>query len=159
MPSSWTLWTSWSSCSQTCGPEATRRRSRIFTPGRHGGNTAADGDLDEVQYCAEKKERPIPTPCPIPARKSSSQWESWSACTETCYPEGSQPPMIERKRECIPATLVDTTKNKNHWTFNRNINNCSNIMDVTENKQCDIKPCPGEYTISSARSSYSHPDR
>ena len=151
VPHSWTLWTRWSQCSETCGDRASRQRSRSFIPGRHGGKTEADEDLVQSEKCSESTElNPVdregfPTPCPRPARTSPSRWESWSACTETCYPENSRPPMIERKRKCIPATLVDTTRNKQNWRFNLNINNCSDITDVTESKQCDIKPCPGNY--------------
>ena len=136
MPAQWTPWTSWSTCSLTCGPGATRRRSRIFIPGRHGGKTNPDGALEETQDCSESSE--FPTPCPKPARASNS-WESWSRCTETYYQEGSRPPLATRRRRCIHSTL------SSNWKFN-NIANCSDLAPAlpTDSKVCDIKPCPGK---------------
>ena len=135
VPAQWTPWTSWSTCSLTCGPGATRRRSRTFIPGRHGGKTLPDEDLEETQYCAEDKE--FPTPCPRDCHASQSEWESWSSCSEQCYPEGSQPPMIHRRRKCIEATLAK------NWKFNTNIKNCTDLLPVTESKLCG-SPCLGE---------------
>ena len=51
VPAKWTTWTEWGACTPTCGPGATRLRSRTFTPGRHGGKTTPDGDLEERKDC------------------------------------------------------------------------------------------------------------
>ena len=142
VPASWTSWTSWSPCSQTCGAVASRRRSRTFFPGRHGGKTRPDEALKETQNCSESSElKEFPTPCPKPAHMSQT-WESWSPCTETCYPEKSQPPTKHRKRECIKATF------SNNWKYNININNCTDLSPVAEIDICGIQPCPGENTIN-----------
>ena len=142
VPAQWTPWTSWSTCSLTCGPGASRRRSRTFLPGRHGGKTRPDEALEETQNCSESSElKEFPTPCPKHAHMSQT-WESWSSCTETCYPEKSQPPTKHRKRECMEATF------SNNWKYNTNIFNCTDLSPVAENDICGTKPCPGENTIN-----------
>ena len=135
VPAELTNWTSWGACSKTCGPGATRTRSRVFTPGRHGGKTTPDGDLEEKEDCLKSKE--FPTPCPIPA-KTSQTWGSWSPCTGSCYPEGSERPVSIRRRECISATF------SSNWMFNINIANCTDLAPVTESKLCEIATCIGE---------------
>ena len=133
---SWNLWTRWSPCSQTCGAGASRIRSRTFMPARHLGKTPPKGPGEQTQDCSKLRE--FPTPCPKPARASNS-WESWSRCAETCYQEGSIPPLVTRRRRCIHSTL------SSNWKFN-NIANCSDLAPAlpTDSKVCDIKPCPGK---------------
>ena len=134
-PAEWTSWTSWGACSKTCGAGATRTRSRTFTPGRQGGEAKPEGDLEEKEDCLKSKE--FPTPCPIPAQTSQS-WESWSPCTESCYPEGSQHPTMWRRRRCIPAIL------SGNWKVNTDIANCTDLEPVEESKNCEISFCQGK---------------
>ena len=129
-------WTMWTSCSSTCGPRSTRKRSRSFIAGRHLGDHKPPGDTEQVEYCSQSKNLTIPHPsCPTDARHG--QWGEWSSCATTCYPELSFPPTVERTKECIPAILSDDAD------VNLNVITCGQLEEAKQTKFCEIPPCPG----------------
>ena len=135
VPATWMDWKPWGPCSSSCGPGATRQKSRSFIPGRHGANPEPDkGNSEETQVCSTIPDWPT---CPTPARYSS--WKSWSSCTQTCYNEGSQRPLMTRSRECTEASLSTNPD------FNTNIATC-NDFELSETMPCGTPLCPGEDT-------------
>ena len=136
VPEQWTDWRQWGSWTRSCGSGATRQRFRSFTPGRNGGKTEPDMPTTETET-GEMFDW-WPTPCPVPAKYG--QWGNWDPCTMTCYYEGTQPSMIQRRKKCKPAIL------SNNSTIDANIATCEDLGDITERKTCpeDNKICPGE---------------
>ena len=121
-------WSSWTTCTSTCG-DAKRHRFRNFHEGRHGGETKPEGDTEEVEYCANGS-------CPVDARHG--KWKPWPACSQTCFKEGSYPPIVERTKECIPEIPSDNPD------FNRNIITCDTLQEFREGKPCQIPLCSGK---------------
>ena len=134
VPAQWTMWTPWTSCSLTCGPGGTRERSRNPIPGRHP-TTEPEGDPSQSQECSTSSIPGWPT-CPKPA--TYGIWEDWPPCPKTCFNEGSFPPLIERKRKCLAATLSSNAD------LNNNIVTCATLPEIRDRKICRIPPCPGE---------------
>ncbi|CAB4055396.1 Hemicentin-1,Thrombospondin-1,Adhesion G protein-coupled receptor B3,Thrombospondin-2,Adhesion G protein-coupled receptor B1,Mucin-like protein [Lepeophtheirus salmonis] len=70
---SWSIWTSWSTCTKTCGG-GSRRRSRTCTPAQNGGQpcigTATDESTCNTQECI--------------VIGSWAQWGRWSTCSKSC---------------------------------------------------------------------------
>ena len=132
----WLEWTSWTPCSSTCGPHATRKRSRSFITGRHGGDDKPSGKPEEVEYCSSSKDI-VPNwgSCPVDARHG--KWNPWPACSKTCFEEGSYPPTVERIKKCIPEIPSDNPD------FNLNIITCDTLQEIKESKPCEILLCPG----------------
>ena len=130
----WLEWTSWTPCSSTCGPHATRKRSRSFITGRHGGDDKPSGNSEEVEYCSRDT---VPNwgSCPVDARHG--KWNPWPACSKTCFEEGSYPPTVERTKKCIPEIPSDNPD------FNLNIITCDTLQEMKESKPCEILLCPG----------------
>ena len=132
-------WKPWGPCSSSCGPGATRQKSRNFIPGRHGANPEPDeGNSEETQICSTQTIPDWPT-CPTPANEGC--WGEWTRCTQTCYNEGSQPPLMTRRKKCIAATLSTNA------AFNFNISTCNNLQMPSETKPCDIPFCPGDQKV------------
>merc|ERR1719495_2807999 len=128
----WLEWTLWTPCSSTCGPHATRKRSRSFITGRHGGDDKPSGNSEEVEYCSRDT---VPNwgSCPVDARHG--KWNPWPACSKTCFKEGSYTPTVERTKECIPEIPSDNPD------FNRNIITCDTLHEFRESKPCQIPLC------------------
>ena len=140
-------WTSWTPCSQTCGPQARRHRSRSYIEGRHGGEKS--GKLkepsEEVDYCLSSKDTTIKSnwgSCPVNARHG--EWGDWNpVCPNTCYNEGSLPPTKTRIRVCETETLSDNPE------FNKKVIRCANganlLPEIKEKETCPgSRLCPGE---------------
>ncbi|KAF7709424.1 semaphorin-5B isoform X1 [Silurus meridionalis] len=73
--SSWSLWESWTSCSQECAKGyRSRKRTCAGTDGKNSPNTCR-GSPVEYQDCN-------PQPCPV--KGAWSCWSSWSQCTVPC---------------------------------------------------------------------------
>ena len=141
VPAKWMDWTPWTACSPSCGSGATRQRSRGVIPGKHGANHEPAGNDKEAEDCSTLTIPDWPT-CPVPARHG--EWDSWSLCTQTCYDEGTFPPMTRRIRKCIEATL---SSNPN---LNLNIDTCATLPKISETHLCQIPLCPGaSYNITS----------
>jgi len=66
-------WSSWSTCTETCGGGTQTRTRTVITPASNGG--ADCPVLEETRACNEQ-------PCPIDCEVSA--WSNWSTCTETC---------------------------------------------------------------------------
>ena len=130
----WLEWTSWTPCSSTCGLHATRKRSRSFITGRHGGDDKPSGNSEEVEYCS-RYTMPNWGSCPVDARHG--KWNPWPACSKTCFEEGSYPPTVERTKKCIPEIPSDNPD------FNLNIITCDTLQEMKESKPCEILLCPG----------------
>ena len=83
----------------------------------------------EEQACSELPD------CPKPATVGS--WGAWSACAQTCYPEGQPIPQIERDRSCTEAILSTDE------TLNAEVATCNQLGEVKMYKNCNIGTCPG----------------
>uniref|UniRef100_A0AAR2JHF0 Semaphorin-2A n=1 Tax=Pygocentrus nattereri TaxID=42514 RepID=A0AAR2JHF0_PYGNA len=72
----WTPWSSWSSCSTSCGVGFEVRQRSCNNPApRHGGRVCV-GQAREERLCNEN------TACPLPV--SWVPWSSWSKCSAPC---------------------------------------------------------------------------
>ena len=69
----WESWTTWSSCSASCGDGLTSR-VRSCTEGRHGGEMCPDAFEKEELGCNLKE-------CP---NCQVSRWSTWSRCSSSC---------------------------------------------------------------------------
>ncbi|XP_042230990.1 hemicentin-1-like isoform X2 [Homarus americanus] len=82
----WSLWTSWSDCSVTCG-QGLRQRTRLCdSPPPAAGGAECEGDDLEVMPCSN-------SPCLLDGNWGS--WEPWSVCSVSC---GGG--VRRRQREC-----------------------------------------------------------
>eukprot|EP01012_Entosiphon_sulcatum_P049575 TRINITY_DN6820_c0_g1_i6.p1 TRINITY_DN6820_c0_g1~~TRINITY_DN6820_c0_g1_i6.p1 ORF type:complete len:7637 (+),score=112.47 TRINITY_DN6820_c0_g1_i6:5459-28369(+) len=66
-------WSTWSTCSKTCGVGEQKRSRTVTTQPEFGG--ASCPQLEEYQPCA------LP-PCPVDCQLST--WSSWTPCNQTC---------------------------------------------------------------------------
>ncbi|KAM3620522.1 uncharacterized protein V6R79_024924 [Siganus canaliculatus] len=72
---SWSAWSVWEECSQSCGQgNRTRTRTCSSPPAQHGGRLC-EGRAVEVTMCSIR-------PCPVAGNWGS--WLPWSPCSETC---------------------------------------------------------------------------
>ena len=69
----WESWTTWSSCSASCG-NGLSSRVRSCREGRHGGETCPD-DFEKEELGCNLKE------CP---NCNASRWSTWSRCSSSC---------------------------------------------------------------------------
>ena len=69
-------WSTWSTCSKSCGG-GTQTRHRIYTPPKRGGRDLPHGhsDLSQSQACNTQG-------CPIDGY--FTPWEAWSKCSKKC---------------------------------------------------------------------------
>ena len=68
-------WSSWSACSQRCGPGVATRSRSIKDHASNGGETCVAA-LTEMKECSEQPCRSVDC--------RWSEWEAWSECTATC---------------------------------------------------------------------------
>ncbi|WAR04241.1 SEM5A-like protein [Mya arenaria] len=109
----WTDWTEWSTCFQSCGSTAIRRRHRYCSnpPPRFGGRACVGND-NEDEYC------PVP-----PVQRTWTMWADWSECSANC--NGG---FMTRRRTCsLPEPSAD-------MSIPCNGNN-------QELRMCNTKPC------------------
>ncbi|XP_031566331.1 uncharacterized protein LOC116301419 [Actinia tenebrosa] len=84
----WTAWSSWSSCSVSCGGGSQSRTRTCTNPAPANGGSNCDGPSSETQACSQ-------TTCPTPIHGNWTEWSSWSSCSVSCG-GGSQ----SRTRTC-----------------------------------------------------------
>ncbi|XP_057313086.1 SCO-spondin-like isoform X2 [Hydractinia symbiolongicarpus] len=82
----WSEWSSYTSCSSTCGVGTQSRTRSCNNPAPSNGGTECSGSAIERPSC-------FSSPCPVPG--VWSVWGSWSACQVTC---GNG--IISRTRTC-----------------------------------------------------------
>ncbi|CAK8681955.1 unnamed protein product [Clavelina lepadiformis] len=112
-------WTSWSNCSLRCGNGTQERQKYIFREAQYGGSLCpADDELNESIICNKAE-------CPVDCNVSS-----WSACDRYCG-NGAQ----ERHRNVTRYTQYGGTP-------------CPHNDDLMEIKNCQIKDCPINCTVS-----------
>ena len=66
-------WSTWSSCSRSCGSGLRRRNRRIIQLAQNGGSCGYS--LTSSVSCTDK---PCPVPCDV------SEWSAWSRCSRSC---------------------------------------------------------------------------
>ena len=66
-------WSTWTTCTLTCGGGAQTRSRSVVTHAEHGGYVCPS--LEEVQQCND-------SPCPVDC--TTTEWTGWSTCTATC---------------------------------------------------------------------------
>ncbi|XP_039283043.1 semaphorin-5B [Nilaparvata lugens] len=79
---SWTAWSAWSDCSQTCGVAVKTRRRACGNPApAHGGRVCVGTDTLEM-YCHSNPPCPAPS---APVRDGAwSAWGAWGECSARC---------------------------------------------------------------------------
>ena len=139
---SWSMWSSWSSCSGNCrkdgAPVPIRSRSRSCHPAQFGGRDCSylEGRSNgATTYTEEQKCSHLPE-CPKSA--TLGPWGEWSACSQSCYPEGHPVPQQERKRSCVPESRSRDSE------LNRDLLTCKELGEVKVYKNCNIGTCPGK---------------
>jgi hypothetical protein len=137
----WSAWSEWTRCSANCitasVPLPEKSRSRICQQEKHGGKSCdvleritkgnAQPLMEERQNCTE-----LPK-CPIPA--TLGPWNEWSACTKTCYDEGTAQPQRTRNRTCKKEVITDPT-------LGISVATCESLGKVDDILPCEIGFCP-----------------
>ena len=146
MDATWSDWFSWSRCSANCKSEGKpvpgQSRSRICQQEKYGGTGCdvlekiAKGNnqplMEESRNCTE-----LPK-CPTPA--TLNPWTEWSACSKTCYEEGTPQPQSTRKRTCKKEVITDPA-------LGITVDTCKSLMagqEVSQMRTCQIGFCPGK---------------
>ncbi|XP_072010680.1 SCO-spondin-like isoform X3 [Engystomops pustulosus] len=116
---SWSLWTPWSECSESCGGGFQNRYRFCTEPSPSGGGLPCEGPDREEQPCSLE-------PCPETGEWST--WSNWTECTKTCG-EGVR----LRSRTCNnPSPL-------------RGGDYCEGPS--TEMGPCQLEPCPDSASL------------
>ncbi|XP_032223331.2 SCO-spondin isoform X3 [Nematostella vectensis] len=71
----WSSWSSWQTCSRTCGGGAQMRTRTCTNPAPIGGGRSCYGSSTDKQSCN-------PIPCRVDGKWSS--WSSWKPCSRSC---------------------------------------------------------------------------
>ncbi|XP_048586559.1 uncharacterized protein LOC5521005 [Nematostella vectensis] len=112
-----TEWTSWSTCTRTCGAGAQWRMRTCTKPPAAYGGLNCSGPANQTQECETQ-------PCPVgPVNGNFTEWTKWTTCTRTCG-TGTQ----WRMRTCT-----------NPAPANGGLN-CSGPANQTQ--ECETQLCP-----------------
>ncbi|XP_009996158.1 PREDICTED: hemicentin-1 [Chaetura pelagica] len=71
----WAAWSSWSSCSVSCGGGSRQRTRQCSDPAPQFGGHKCEGNDMQVDFCNSD-------PCPV--HGSWGPWSSWGTCSRTC---------------------------------------------------------------------------
>ncbi|EDO49967.1 predicted protein, partial [Nematostella vectensis] len=71
----WSSWSSWQTCSRTCGGGAQMRTRTCTNPAPIGGGRSCYGSSTDKQSCN-------PIPCRVDGQWSS--WSGWDSCSMSC---------------------------------------------------------------------------
>ncbi|XP_068809627.1 hemicentin-1 isoform X4 [Struthio camelus] len=82
----WATWTSWSTCTVSCGGGSRQRTRRCSDPAPQFGGHKCEGNDIQIDFCNSD-------PCPI--HGNWGPWSSWGTCSRTC--NGGQ---MRRYRTC-----------------------------------------------------------
>ncbi|XP_074654579.1 SCO-spondin-like [Tubulanus polymorphus] len=168
----WLEWSLWSSCSESCGKNATRHRDRHCEGPYHGGRSC-EGESTDIEECNLD-------PCAIDGILTN--WSQWSLCSQTCgfgqqsrnrtcigpYHGGLQcPGSLYETRQCIVLECpVDGVPSEwSAWTYCsascgqgqvHRLRSCVGPFyggkpckqKMKDSLNCTIKPCPvnGEFS-------------
>jgi hypothetical protein len=112
-------WSSWSSCSRTCGGGTQTRNFIVRTSEAYGG-ICPDKGKQETQSC---NTNPCPTNC-------EGYWTSWSACSKNCGGGNQSRTYVVTKSEANGGTCSNRNKTETR----------------TCNSQCCKQDCEGYWT-------------
>ncbi|KAI1236572.1 hypothetical protein IHE44_0014825 [Lamprotornis superbus] len=82
----WSLWSSWSACSMSCGGGSRQRTRHCSDPAPQFGGHKCEGSDIQMDFCNSD-------PCPV--HGNWGPWSSWGTCSRTC--NGGQ---TRRHRSC-----------------------------------------------------------
>ncbi|XP_073397500.1 properdin-like, partial [Dendrobates tinctorius] len=92
----WSVWTSWSRCSVTCGKGHIKRSRKCNNPAPFCGGTCT-GKSSEEKQCDTNQD--------CPTHGSWGNWEPWNQCSSQCRNEGpGNVPFQSRQRVCNNPT-------------------------------------------------------
>ncbi|XP_033116851.1 neurogenic locus notch homolog protein 1-like [Anneissia japonica] len=139
-----TPWSEWSICTQVCGPQGTRFRTRNVDKPPACGGVPCPGILTEEEECNKKcynngtlDDKVDKCRCPDGYNGQCCEckiqdcvmtpWSEWSTCSHTCGPRGT----TFRTRDVYTAPMCGGTE-------------CSNV--ITEKRECN-RECDNKGTI------------
>uniref|UniRef100_H3AZK2 TIL domain-containing protein n=1 Tax=Latimeria chalumnae TaxID=7897 RepID=H3AZK2_LATCH len=103
------LWSTWSTCSLSCGGLGQMTRSRSCTnPAPANGGKGCSGPTAEIKYCqtpeCEKSSGPTvePTSSSPDSGEGYGAWTSWTPCSKSCS-DPEYPAIKTRSRFCMPG--------------------------------------------------------
>ena len=123
-------WSTWSSCSRSCGGGTQTRRFIVSRSERYGG-VCPDKNKTETRECNAD---PCPTNC-------EGYWSSWSSCTKSCGGGNQSREYIVTKNETNGGSCANRDKKETQlcntqcckedcegywtdWSYNGNVNSC-----------------------------------
>ncbi|XP_071956999.1 SCO-spondin-like [Antedon mediterranea] len=120
----WSEWGAWSSCTTSCGEEATRAHYRscnnpLPSPSFEEGGSGCGGVTEDVEH----EECDHLPPCPIDC--GYTQWSDWGTCSAPCA-GGIQ------------------TRTRSGGNPSAQYGGLFCREDLTQSKACNIEACPGE---------------
>jgi len=118
----WGEWSSWSTCTKTCGEGNSIKERKCNNPAPSGGGSNCIGDSEKRKDCNVES-------CPIDDDGQWSEWEAWSACTKTCGGGKST-----RTRECNNRRsdcIGDSEQSEDC-----NVESCSGVTTCRRNSDC-----------------------
>jgi len=121
-----TAWSSWTSCSESCG-KGFKTRDRRCDDGKNGGESCPDifdkkTNAKSMEY--EQREYCTKADCIVP---QWSHWSAWSSCSMSCG-KGIE----ERTRGCRTSRTFEKLPQ----------DSCGSAKDAKSERKCKVKDCP-----------------